>query len=218
MAPAKSTPDPLEEYLKALQIRDEQEQAQQDIINAYTKLADAYAGAQQARGVDPEPEQPETPAAPISRIPPSITGSHAPTPQRPDSDLPAQLRADLLAANRTVHDLNLQIASFKDEVETLKGKLGAHEKKAGQYNARIAKLEAERLSLHRRLRDKDGELKEKQRLVSSVQDENVGLEMQMNIAEERARKLEEENRELVERWMKRMGTEAEKMNEGSGWK
>ena len=68
------------------------------------------------------------------------------------------------------------------------------------------------------MRDRDGELKEKNRIVAHVQDEMVSIEMQMNVAEERAKKLEAENEDLVKRYMRRVGTEAEEMNEGSGWK
>ncbi len=46
----------------------------------------------------------------------------------------------------------------------------------------------------------------------------VGMEMAVNVAEERAKKLGGENRELVERWMRRVGREAEDMNVGSGWR
>lgn len=45
----------------------------------------------------------------------------------------------------------------------------------------------------------------------------VSLNLQLNMAEQRAEKLEGENRELVERWMVRMGKEAEEMNRRSRW-
>ena len=50
-----------------------------------------------------------------------------------------------------------------------------------------------------------------------AQDEMVALELQFNLAEQRSEKLEMENKELVERWMKRMGEEAEKVNRDSRW-
>lgn len=50
-----------------------------------------------------------------------------------------------------------------------------------------------------------------------AQDEMVAMELQMTLAEERADKLSKENKELVERWMKRMGEEAEKVNRDSRW-
>jgi hypothetical protein len=37
----------------------------------------------------------------------------------------------------------------------------------------------------------------------------------MNMAEQKAAKLERENRELVDRWMARMGQEADAMNDAS---
>ena len=209
----------MDEYLKALQAQQERERAQEDIINAYTKLADRYAEAQKLQktsAAEPD-EKSEKRASIASRIPPSITGARGPTPQRTASDSPPQLRADLTAANKTIHELHMQAASAKDEIETLNNKVATSDKKTAQLQSRISKLEAERVTLQRRLRDKDGELREKDRMVNDVQDEMVGMEMQMNMAEDRSKQLEKENKDLVDRWMKRVGNEAEEMNKGSGW-
>ena len=43
------------------------------------------------------------------------------------------------------------------------------------------------------------------------------LQLQLNLAEEKAEKLEKDNAELVERWMAKMRKEAENMNEESKW-
>lgn len=48
-----------------------------------------------------------------------------------------------------------------------------------------------------------------------VQDELVSLNLQLNMADEQSKKLRLENTELVDRWMARMGREADAMNEGS---
>lgn len=48
-----------------------------------------------------------------------------------------------------------------------------------------------------------------------MQDELVSLNLQFNMAEERAKKMEKENKELVDRWMTRVGQEAEAMNKAS---
>ena len=48
-----------------------------------------------------------------------------------------------------------------------------------------------------------------------MQDELVSLNLQFNMAEERSKRLEKENRELVDRWMARMGKEADAMNDAS---
>jgi hypothetical protein len=66
-----------------------------------------------------------------------------------------------------------------------------------------------------RLRDRDEELKGKAKLVEDVQDEMVMLNLQLNVAEEQSKKLKMENQELVDRWMARMGKEADAMNRES---
>jgi hypothetical protein len=45
----------------------------------------------------------------------------------------------------------------------------------------------------------------------------VAQGLQLNIAEEKAERLEKENKDLVERWMKRMGEEADRVNRDSSW-
>ena len=67
------------------------------------------------------------------------------------------------------------------------------------------------------MRDREEELRGKTRLAEQAQDEMVALGLQMNMAEQRAEKLREENVELVERWMKRMGEEADRVNRDSRW-
>lgn len=43
----------------------------------------------------------------------------------------------------------------------------------------------------------------------------VSLNLQLNMAEERSRRLQRENKDLVDRWMARMGQEADAMNDAS---
>lgn len=45
-----------------------------------------------------------------------------------------------------------------------------------------------------------------------VQDEMITLNLQMSVAERERDKVKKENKELVERWMKRMAQEADAMN------
>jgi len=71
--------------------------------------------------------------------------------------------------------------------------------------------------LEQRLRDREEELRAKTRLLEATQDEIVSLTLQLNMAEDRAEKMKHENEELVRRWMERMGSEAERMNLGSGF-
>jgi Autophagy protein 16 (ATG16) len=67
------------------------------------------------------------------------------------------------------------------------------------------------------VRDRESEVREGRKLVESVQDEMVSLNLQLNMAEQKAERLAAENKELVRRWMERMGEEADRMNEESKW-
>ena len=76
----------------------------------------------------------------------------------------------------------------------------------------ITDLTTQKATLTRALGDRDEELRGKAKLLEEVHDETVSLTLQLNMADERAQKLERENGELVERWMRRMGKEADEMN------
>lgn len=80
---------------------------------------------------------------------------------------------------------------------------------------RITQLTSELSQLSLRFRDRDEETRGKAKLLDNVQDEIVTLTLQLNLAEEEVKKLTKENQELVDRWMKRKGEEADKMNEDS---
>jgi len=45
----------------------------------------------------------------------------------------------------------------------------------------------------------------------------VALNLQLNVAEEKAEKLKKENEDLTRRWMVKMEAEAEEMNKRSKW-
>jgi hypothetical protein len=51
--------------------------------------------------------------------------------------------------------------------------------------------------------------------LQSVQDELASLNLQLNMSEEKSNRLQKENQELIDRWMARMGREAEAMNNAS---
>ena len=73
-------------------------------------------------------------------------------------------------------------------------------------------LTAERRTLTVKLRDREEELRVKKKLVADVQDELVVLNMQLDMVERRRAEKEAENKQLVERFMQRVGQEAEAMN------
>ncbi|EER38900.1 conserved hypothetical protein [Histoplasma capsulatum H143] len=81
--------------------------------------------------------------------------------------------------------------------------------------AQHEQLSAEKALLLTRVKDRDEELRGKAKLLDNVQTELVSLNLQFNMAEDRAKRLEAENKELVDRWMARMGQEADAMNKAS---
>lgn len=53
------------------------------------------------------------------------------------------------------------------------------------------------------------------KFLQDVQDEMLSLNLQLNMAEQRSKKLERDNKDLVDRWMARMGQEADALNNAS---
>ncbi|QIW95276.1 hypothetical protein AMS68_000794 [Peltaster fructicola] len=194
--------DWLVQYTAALQNRDAHEQAHKSYVDAYTQLADKTAlAAHKPHSVPVTPTSTSTP----SRGNPVARGS---TPT--STDAVAGLRADLASTQKARATL---AATLKD-VEAQLAQLQTERKESA---AQIATLSRAKLDSERKLRDRDAELKGKAALVGRTQDEMVSLEMQLNMAEEKAEKLSRENKDLVDRWMKRMGEEAEKINRDSKW-
>ncbi len=93
-------------------------------------------------------------------------------------------------------------------------------------------LIAERAVLITKVKDRDEELKGKTKLLEvhkhdfleenmnltlrqDVQDEMLSLNLQLNMAELGSKKLQRENKDLIDRWMARMGQEADAMNVAS---
>ena len=124
------------------------------------------------------------------------------------SDTLATLRQDLGEAQRSRGLLEIKLQSITEELLRLKIQSSLDHKRIGEY----AK---EQITLARALGDRDEEIRGKAKLLEDVHDETVSLTLQLNMADERAQTLERENAELVERWMKRMGEEADEMNERS---
>ena len=48
-----------------------------------------------------------------------------------------------------------------------------------------------------------------------MHDEHLSLNLQLNVIEDQNKELRRENQELIDRWMAKMGREAEVMNEAS---
>ncbi|KAL9095366.1 MAG: hypothetical protein Q9165_002237 [Trypethelium subeluteriae] len=171
-----------------------------------TKLADRTAALEAKSATTPAPSPPPSVQATARR------GKSASNKEEDTSsgDTLARLRTDLATTQKSRADLQARLMPLTEELEKAKSKSEKDLK-------RIEDLARERTTLERKLRDRDEELKGKARLVEDVQDEMVSLNLQLNMAEQRSEKLEKENKELVDRWMVRMGKEADEMNDASRW-
>ncbi|KAL8813038.1 MAG: hypothetical protein Q9223_000662 [Gallowayella weberi] len=190
-----------QEYLLALQARDRIEQAQKPLYDAYTRLADRAATADaQARAIS---EAEPTSIQPSKAAPPK-------TPAQPPSNAEslAQIRADLTEAQRNRDSLQSRLKDISSSLQKSKSQSAIDKK-------RLDELASERATLTLRLRDQDEELRGKTKLLEDLHDEKVSMTLELNMAEHQVQRLRKENEELVERWMARMGEEANAMNEAS---
>ncbi|RMZ76306.1 hypothetical protein DV738_g5015, partial [Chaetothyriales sp. CBS 135597] len=192
-----------QQYLGALKARDRVEKANIRLYEHCARIEDEKAELAQValvtKGEGPEPNRPPPP--------PSLFRVSSPPP-RPESPSVAEMRLDLARAQQERSELQRRLELLTSDLDSLKVRSRKEAKKLAQTSVQVAHLTT-------KLRDRDEELKGKAKLVEQVQDENVTLNLQLNVAEERAQKLKEENQELIDRWMARMGKEAERMNEES---
>lgn len=106
-----------------------------------------------------------------------------------------QLRTDLSQAQSARTLLAIQNADLSSRFDSITSNIS---NKQDQYN----KLKAQYDGLSRRLQDRGTELDEKRKMLERVQDEMVGLEMQLNVAEQEKERLRGENADLVKRLVK----------------
>ncbi|KAI1935140.1 autophagy protein 16, interacts with Atg12p-Atg5p [Ophidiomyces ophidiicola] len=181
-----------EEYYAALGVRDECEKSNKPLYDAYTRLADRTSNLE---------IRPPT----VSAISPKNPSSKRPSAA---ADTLSATRKDLAEAQRSRTELSSRLKKAADELETAK-------KKATVDTKKIIDISVERTQLQQRLRDRDEELRGKAKLLDDVQDELVSLNLQVNMSEDRAKRLEKENKELIDRWMAKVSREADAMNNGS---
>ncbi|SPJ73037.1 related to Autophagy protein 16 [Fusarium torulosum] len=135
------------------------------------------------------------------------SGKTSTQPAEPSTNDPgvAQLKQDLAEALRSKGVTEKRLRASEEELMQLRSKQKIDTRS-------IRDLTADRNSLTTRLKDREYELREKRKLIEQVQDEMIALNLQMSMAEKERDKVKKENKELVDRWMKRMAQEADAMN------
>ncbi|MCJ1288805.1 hypothetical protein MMC34_000334 [Xylographa carneopallida] len=185
------------EYLAALQARDAREQANKEVYDAYTRLADRAASLSTTPGPKvPKSEKKEKAGQTVASTSVAVDVSAA------------QVRQNLAEAQRSRGELETRIVAVTSELEKL-------QLKSTMDSRRITELAMEKSNLVKKLRDRDEELRGKSKLLEDVHDETLSLTIELNMAEDTNKKLKLENQELVDRWMARKGQEAEAMNTAS---
>lgn len=197
-------------YLSALKARDELEQADAEIYDKCTRLADRNAELRAELRRLKAATKAEAPASNPVPAPLISYGFRRQTSPQPvsDSDETIQLRQGFAKAQQDRADLQSQLGSAKKELEAVMAKGKNDGKKIAQLTSSVTQLST-------KLRDREEELRGKAKLLVNVQDENATLNLELNQAEQEVKRVKKENQELVERWVARMGKEAEKMNEES---
>jgi chaperonin cofactor prefoldin len=198
-----------EEYLAALAVRDSREKANSALYDAYSRLADRTAKLATPLDISAGPSQMRSSGHKAHTTPPPpVTTKKQPTERPSGTDLLNTTRAELSAAQRSRSELQDRLDRLNTEYERLR-------KKSAQEDRRLNSLDHEKTNLQLRLKDRDEELRRKAKLLEDFQDEIATLNLQLNMADEKTSKLQRENQELVDRWMARMGQEADAMNDAS---
>ncbi|KAL2048098.1 hypothetical protein N7G274_000009 [Stereocaulon virgatum] len=193
-----------DEYLSALHERDKKEKADQALYDQYTRLADRTARLQSGTAAAAIKEDPIS----SPKLKDHKASREAALPRSPTPDAMAKVRQDFSEAQRSRGLMETKLQSVTEELNKLKMRLSFDSK-------RIKELTKEKATLATGLRDRDEELRGKTKLLEEVHDETVSLTLQLNMSEEQSSKLKRENKELVDRWMARMGQEADAMNDKS---
>ncbi|KAL2206379.1 autophagy protein 16 [Sarocladium strictum] len=183
-----------EEYLSSIQDAELRNPVNMELVQACSQMADRISA------LEAEKSALEAQAAASGSTAPQLN----PGANQNDPGL-AQARLEVAEAlrSRGVAETRLRVA--EEELTRLRAKT-----RADTRTLRV--LETECATLTTRLNDRDHELREKRKLVEEVQDEMITLNLQLSVAEKERDKVKADNKDLVDRWMKRMAQEADAMN------
>ncbi|RDA83462.1 hypothetical protein CP532_6074 [Ophiocordyceps camponoti-leonardi (nom. inval.)] len=193
-------PDWKADYLESIKDVERQNPVNMELVQACSQMADYISSLEADKAaLESRAAKPHLPASKSSSPRPRSSDVSE------DASVAAQLRLDLAETLRSkgVAETRLRVA----EAELAKLRSQAKE------DARAIKdLTADRTTLTLRVKDREHELREKRKLLEQVQDETITLNLQVSMAEKERDKVTKENKELVDRWMKRMAQEADAMN------
>ncbi|GAB1320350.1 autophagy protein 16, interacts with Atg12p-Atg5p [Madurella fahalii] len=197
-----------QEYLAGIRDAEKQNPVNREIIAAYSQLLDRVSALEAEKAaLQARSETAGTPSTlPSKGSPAPKTTSPAPSaPPAEDTPAIARLRLELAEALRAKGQFQHRLQAAEEELTRLRTKAAADSKA-------LRGLTSDKRTLTIKLRDREEELRVKNKLVADVQDELAVLNMQLDMVEKRRAEQEAENKQLVERFMRRVGQEAEAMN------
>ncbi|KAL2135467.1 hypothetical protein VTI74DRAFT_8453 [Chaetomium olivicolor] len=195
-----------QEYLAGIRDAEKQHPVNQELIAAYSQLLDRISVLEAEKAaLQSQAQTQNTTSPPTTKSSPAPTKSPSPNPSPDDNPLVARLRLELAEALRAKGQFQQRLQVAEEELARLRAQTTSDSKA-------LRDLTAERRTLTIKLRDREEELRVKNKLVADVQDELAVLNMQLDMVEKKRAEKEAENKQLVERFMKRVGQEADAMN------
>ncbi|KAK3295766.1 autophagy-related protein 16 [Chaetomium fimeti] len=194
-----------QEYVAGIRETEKQHPVDQELIAACSELLDRVSALEAEKAA----LQPQSQSQPS--VPPTTTKASKPPISDPsdpaggDTPTVARLRLEVAEALRSKGEFQQRLQVADAELARLRTKTAADSKT-------LRNLTAERRTLTFKLRDREEELRVKNKLVADVQDELAVLNMQLDMVEKKRAEKEVENKQLVERFMQRVGQEADAMN------
>ncbi|KAI1812048.1 autophagy-related protein 16 [Poronia punctata] len=185
-----------DDYLTSLQEAERNNPVNKDLVEACSQLADRVAALEAEKAAN---FFQSTDTKATTKI---KTKTQNPDHSTADA---TQLRLDLAEALRGKGQAQARLKAAEAELATLRSKSKVESK-------RVSELVAERGALVARVRDLNEELEKKRKFLKDVQDDNLTLNMELNVTSQKLAKVQAENTELVDRWMKRMRQEADALN------
>ncbi|KAI8981030.1 WD40-repeat-containing domain protein [Pilobolus umbonatus] len=189
--------------LQRLQQRDNQRSIYHDIINTNNQLLEQIGLLKQKETVIRNELQKEI-------------------QQKKENEVYSGNQERVLELDRRIKELNEErIEMYKTQSENaqrlvnLNEQLRAKEEKEIQQSQLNIRLQQEASVLKKKHELQIEQLREKDKVILTLQDELSALHLEMLTTEERNKKLKTENDQLIQRWINKMNEEAENMNEAT---
>ncbi|KAK0674312.1 autophagy-related protein 16 [Cercophora samala] len=200
------------EYITEIKDAEKQHPVNRELIAAYSQLCDRLSTLEAEKALlQQQLQSSSSSSSPPSVKPPKTTTTTTNTPppssssSSDDNPTITRLRLDLTEALRSKSQFQSRLSKSDDELARLRAKTTSDAKA-------LSDLTSQARTLSRKLRDREEELRVKNKLVADVQDELAVLNMQLDQVEKQRARQEAEYKQLLERYMARIGQEAEAMN------